>query len=78
MNKDTTESFLIKAKRIHGNKYDYSKTEYENSLKEVIITCSIHGDFLIKPCKHLGRGQGCRKCCVHKNRSKEDEIFKKV
>lgn len=30
-NKLTTEQFISKAKSIHGDKFDYSKTKYVNS-----------------------------------------------
>lgn len=29
--KDNTESFIAKAKAVHGDKYDYSKVEYVNA-----------------------------------------------
>jgi hypothetical protein len=57
----TTNEFIEKSKTIHGNKYDYSKVEYINSKKKVIITCPIHGDFLIEPNAFL-MGRGCNKC----------------
>lgn len=53
--------FIEKAKFIHGQKYDYSKTIYNLSQKKVIITCLIHGDFLQSPSAHL-QGQGCILC----------------
>ena len=37
--------FIYKAKLIHGNKYDYSKTEYINAHTKVCITCPEHGEF---------------------------------
>lgn len=57
----TTEEFIKKARTVHGNKYDYSKTKYVRALSQVIITCPIHGDFLQKPNGHLN-GQGCPYC----------------
>ena len=30
MKKQSTEQFIIEAKEKHGDKYDYSKVEYEN------------------------------------------------
>ncbi len=30
----TTEEFIERAKKIHGDKYDYSNTNYEHSLKK--------------------------------------------
>ena len=38
-----TKTFIEKAKVIHSN-YDYSKTIYENTLKNVEIICPIHGE----------------------------------
>ena len=35
MEKYNTEIFIEKAKLIHGNKYDYSKTIYKNAIKMV-------------------------------------------
>lgn len=57
----TTDEFLIKSKKIHGDVYDYSKTVYELSTKKVIITCKKHGDFLQTPNSHL-KGNGCKVC----------------
>ena len=41
----TTEDFISKAIGVHGNKYDYSKVEYVNTLTKVTIICPIHGEF---------------------------------
>lgn len=53
--------FIEKSTKIHNNKYNYSKTIYENCDKKIIIICPIHGEFLQTPyCHH--NGQGCNKC----------------
>lgn len=57
---DTTE-LLKRAKLIHGDKYDYSKTEYVNKRVNIIVTCKLHGDFTISPKNHW-EGQGCKQC----------------
>ena len=57
----TTEGFVEKAIKIHGDKYDYSKVNYINSHTKVCIICKIHGEFLQKPSGHTS-GKGCRKC----------------
>lgn len=54
-------SFIEKAKKIHGNKYDYSKVKYVNTDTKVRIVCPEHGEFLQTPHHHL-RGSGCQKC----------------
>lgn len=56
-----TEKFIKESKKIHGDKYDYSKVEYVHSEKYVIITCKTDGDFLQQPKAHL-TGRGCPKC----------------
>ena len=61
MKKLTNEDFIRKAKEVHGNKYDYSKTSYVDSHTKVIITCPKHGDFEVLPYNHLS-GTGCKKC----------------
>ena len=60
-NEMTTEKFIEKAKRVHGDKYDYSKVEYTNSYTKVKIICHEHGDFLQKPNNHL-QGNDCPRC----------------
>lgn len=57
----TAEEFIVEAKAIHGDKYDYSKLNYLNTDTKVTITCSIHGDFEQRPSDHL-KTHGCRKC----------------
>ena len=57
----TTEDFISKAIAVHGEKYDYSKVEYVNTLTKVTIICPIHGVFEQRPKVHLG-GCGCPYC----------------
>lgn len=37
--------FIEKAKKVHGNKYDYSKVDYVNNRTKVCIICPEHGKF---------------------------------
>ena len=60
-----TNTFIKKARAIHGNKYDYSKVNYTNNKTKVLIICPIHGKFEQTPDKHL-RGQGCPGCSSSK------------
>lgn len=57
----TTQKFLEKARKTHGDKYDYSKVEYKSSNEKVCIICPIHGEFWQNPTEHV-RGRGCRRC----------------
>jgi len=59
----TTEEFIVKATRIHGDTYDYSKVEYINTNTKVIIICKKHGEFQQTPNNHL-TGFGCKKCSI--------------
>ena len=59
--RDNLDSFLKKALKEHGNKYDYSKTIYKHSKKNILITCPIHGEFKQTPSSHI-RGYGCPSC----------------
>lgn len=56
-----TAKWIEKAKLIHGNKYDYSKTIYYGSNKNLIIICPVHGEFLQQSSSHI-RGFGCKLC----------------
>ena len=57
----TTTEFIQEAKKVHCDKYDYSKTEYIDTNTKVCILCPIHGEFWQLPPNHL-KGKGCRKC----------------
>ena len=61
MRKLTTEEFIGRAKEVHGDKYDYSKTNYVNSQEKICIICPEHGKFWQKPYNHLN-GNGCPEC----------------
>lgn len=60
--KYTTQEFIEKAKLIHGDKYDYSKTIYTGSNKKLTIICPIHGEFNQTPGHHIRSKYGCNKC----------------
>lgn len=59
--KYTNEEFIDNARKVHGDKYDYSKIEYKNANTPVVIICPEHGEFKMRPSNHL-KGQGCSKC----------------
>lgn len=62
----TTEEFVQKVKQIHGDKYDYSKTQYINIHKDVCIICSKHGEFWQRADNHICKKYGCPKCKTEK------------
>lgn len=66
VNKLTPEIFITKAKRVHGDKYDYSLVTGDiSSHRKVAIICPEHGVFEQTPTGHLS-GKGCLKCTVKK------------
>ncbi len=73
----TTEEFVKKARKIHKDRYDYSKVEYINSKTKVDIVCRIHGIFSQAPHKHLGN-RGCFKCASEKKVLTKEEFIKKA
>ncbi len=69
--RSNTEQFIAKAKRVHGDQYDYSLVSYERNDLQVKIICPVHGEFEQKPYRHLS-GDGCRKCAVDRRRGGGD------
>jgi hypothetical protein len=69
------EDFLSRAFKVHGKRYDYSKSIYVNTSTKMIIICPEHGEFLKNPRNHIYGKQGCPKCTKQsKLMSKEDFI----
>lgn len=58
-----TQQFIVKARMLHGDKYDYSKVEYVDTSTKVCIICPIHGEFWQRPNDHL-TGHACRYCHI--------------
>lgn len=56
-----TEIFIKKSEKIHGSRYDYTKSVYNGSTEFISIICKTHGEFKQKASQHL-LGQGCFKC----------------
>ena len=65
-----TKEFIIKAKMVHGDKYDYSQVVYVKNSIKVNIICKEHGIFSQIPQNHL-RGSGCPKCAKHTKYTKD-------
>ncbi len=64
----TLDKFLLEAKNIHGNKYEYNNVVYKNTKSHILVTCKTHCDFKITP-SNLLRGKGCP-LCVNKGEAK--------
>ena len=61
MRKLTTQEFIDRARAVHGDKYDYSESEYDGKDRKLKIVCRVHGLFLQSPHNHC-KGQGCPTC----------------
>jgi hypothetical protein len=72
----TTDEFIEKAKKVHGDKYTYDNVDYNRSGERVIITCPKHGDFLQRPNDHL-TGHGCNNCYLESKWSNTNEFIEK-
>jgi hypothetical protein len=57
----TTASFIKKARKVHGYRYNYSKVNYISSKGKITIICPLHGKFLQRASSHLS-GIGCPTC----------------
>ena len=73
----TKESFIQKAKEIHGDKYDYSLVDYKNNQSKIKIICPKHGLFYKSPNEHISGKAGCPVCSQEKQNEIKHNIFKK-
>lgn len=72
----TTEEFIVNAKEIHGDKYDYSKVDYKNNSTKVEVVCPKHGSFFTKPNNHVTNKSGCPGCAGCAKSTLESFIYK--
>lgn len=73
----TTAEFIERAKKVHGDKYDYSKVEYVNGYTKVSIICPEHGEFQQSPANHTHKtnARGCPVCGREHQISKATKSF---
>jgi len=65
--------FINKCINKFGNKYDYSKIKYINSLIKIEIKCNLHNNYFFQtPSEHLRGKNGCDNCL---NRIKNTDDF---
>ena len=67
------EEFVVKAVKVHGDKYDYSEFVYTNSKTKSKIFCKKHkGFFELEPGEHLNNKTGCPTCAKHFTQSRAE------
>lgn len=71
--KITTQDFIRRAREVHGDKYDYSKSVYVSASTKLTIICPIHGEFHQRPSNH-NSGRGCQECAGNKPLTVENFI----
>tara|TARA_B110000977_G_scaffold201073_1_gene293988 strand:+ start:52 stop:4359 length:4308 start_codon:yes stop_codon:yes gene_type:complete len=60
---DKNHYLINEFRAIHGEKYDYSRVEYNSAKNDVIIICKKHGEFKQQATVHKS-GSGCKKCGI--------------
>lgn len=73
MKRMTTEQFIDRAIAVHGDRYDYGRTEYVSSREAVVIDCPVHGEFQQRASSHL-QGNGCPVRATDNRRSVKREL----
>lgn len=59
----TTKEFVKKAIEVHGDRHDYTKTNYKGAHKDVLIRCKRHDcEFWMRPDSHIHQKQKCPQC----------------
>ncbi len=53
MGRLSTTEVIEKFRRIHGDRFDYSKVIYSNYHEKVTIICKIHGEYQTSPATHI-------------------------
>lgn len=68
--RDTAENFILKAKKVYGDRYCYDRINYVNNHTKVNIVCEKHGEFLVTPNNFLN-GHGCPICGIESRAEKQ-------
>lgn len=58
----TFDDFIERARRVHGDRYAYTRSSYTGMGSPVEIICNIHGAFMQNPRNHLWIEAGCPRC----------------
>lgn len=69
-----SDYFVERAKKIHNNKYDYSKVFFKAGHESITIICPDHGEFTQVACEHV-RGAGCKKCAIEGRLLSQEEFI---
>jgi hypothetical protein len=67
-------AFADDARKVHGDKYDYSGVVYAGRKQHVTIVCRDHGAFEQTPERHLYRAHGCPQCSHHRSKDEAEVL----
>ncbi len=70
----TTSKFIEEANKIHDSLYTYENSIYVGKDVKLLVTCSLHGDWLVSPNLHLSHATGCPTCSRGWNRKRYENI----
>lgn len=73
LSKSDKETFVARARSVHGDRYNYDQVNYTNNRTKIIISCPDHGNFTQTPTKHL-QGRKCQKCSGFRRYTTEEWI----
>ena len=75
----STKEIIQEFKKVHNDRYDYSKVDYINGKIPVVIICPEHGEFSQRSDTHK-QGAGCPRCGGSFKVTQEEAIeeFRKV
>lgn len=66
--RSTIREFIVRAREVHGDKYDYSLVNFASSRAKVKIVCPEHGVFEAILNNHISKKQGCPLCFIERKR----------
>ncbi len=73
----STEEFIEESRKIHGDKYDYSKSIFKSLGEHVSIICPEHGEFLQAVYCHITNKRGCFKCGIKQSSLAQRKPYQK-
>ena len=58
----TNDDIIQMIRKIHGDRYDYSKVNFKNNKIPITLICPKHGEFKLRPESIIYQSAGCPKC----------------
>lgn len=70
-------AFIKEARRVHGHRYDYSKSAFKSVSDPICVKCPKHGEFWPTPFMHIKGRTRCPKCAKKESAIKVIRRFEK-